>query len=391
MIKKRVAIIVSHPIQHFCPQYVSWTKISEVDIKVFFSSNHGLVAYEDKGFGCIIKWEEIKLDFPHEFLPGSESRTIGPAIDSPDLVNCLSAFSPNILVVYGYSQVLQRRALRWAKSTGVPVLMISDSELRTSRHWAKRAIKSILLPYLFRNVSFFLTVGDANEDYYRNYGVSDDRLIRCFFPIDISRYDSVMTKRDECRNHIRTQLKIPDHHKMLLMVGKLVPWKRQVDLIRFSNMIQSERDDVTVVLAGTGPDEISLRTSTQRIGVGGVIFAGFIPPDTLAEYYCAADIYIHCSDHEPHSLAISEAIYCGLPIVLSDRCGSYGPTDDVQPGINGYVYRCADNTELSEKLLSLINDEVTRNKMGIASLSIARTHQKLAHGEALVRVLNLLN
>jgi len=389
MTKDRVAIVISHPIQHFCPQYASWAKLSQIEIKVFFASKHGLIPYIDNGFNCIVRWDGIKLDFPYEFLPEAEENTLMPAIDSPDLVSHLSAFSPNVLIVYGYSQPLQRRALRWAKTNGISTLMISDSELRSSRSWMKRIIKLVWLPHVFRDVSLFLTVGDANEAYYRNYGVADDRLVRCFFPIDIHHYDTVMVRRDECRSHIRNQLGIPIHHKVVLMVGKLVSWKRQTDLIRFSNAIQSENNNITVVLAGTGPDETLLRSLVKRTGVGGVLFAGFVPPELLAEYYCAADVYAHCSEHEPHSLAISEAIYCGLPIVLSDRCGSYGPTDDVQPGLNGFVYRCTDIADLSAKLLNLINNDIARSRMGNASRTIARYHQGLAHMGALEQALNL--
>ncbi len=223
MSRKRVAVIVSHPIQHFCPQYTSWAKLPGVDLKVFFASSHGLAAYEDKNFGRIVKWDGIKLDFPHEFLPGAEGRAIGTAIDSIDLADRLSLFSPDVVVIYGYSQKLQRRSLGWTKVAGIPTLMISDSELRSSRSWVKRAAKSIVLPHVYRDVGLFLSVGDANEAYYRNYGVRDDQLIRCFFPIDVSHYDSIVAKRDECRNHIRAHLGIPAHHKVLLMVGKLVP------------------------------------------------------------------------------------------------------------------------------------------------------------------------
>lgn len=211
----RIAIVISHPIQHFCPQYTSWATLPGVELKVFFSSNHGLAAYEDKGFGRVVKWEGIKLDFSHEFLRGAEGKAIGNAIDAPDLAERLSAFSPDVVVAYGYAQALQRRALRWAKSTSVPVLMFSDSELRASRSWARRAVKAIVIPRVFRNASLFLTVGDANEAYYRHYGVPDDRLIRCFFPIDVCHYDSIMAKRDECRNNMRSQLAIPAHHTIL--------------------------------------------------------------------------------------------------------------------------------------------------------------------------------
>lgn len=387
----RVAVIISHPIQHFCPQYASWAKLPEVDLMVFFASNQGLVAYEDKGFGRIVKWDEMLLDFPHEFLREANGKPIGNAIDSVDLAERLAAFSPDIAVVYGYSQALQRRAVRWATAVNVPLLMMSDSELHSRRSWGKRVLKALVLPRVFRKVDLFLTVGDSNEAYYRNYGVGDSRFIRGFHPINIAQYDLVVAKYYECRSYVRSQLEIPQHHKVLLMVGKFVPRKRQADLVRFSNSIQDQRDDVTVVLAGTGSDEASLRAMTRRAGPGGVLFTGFVSPTVLPEYYCAADIYVHCSEHEPHSVAISEALYCGLPIVLSDRCGSYGPTDDVRPGLNGFVYRCGDLRDMSRPLLHLLSDAETRARMSEASTRIGRQNQQLAHTTALIQALAVVS
>lgn len=387
----RVVVVISHPIQHFCPQYSSWAKLPGVDLKVLFASDQGLVPYEDKGFGRTLKWDAIKLDFPHEFLPGAKGRAIGSAFDVPDLAERMSAFSPDVALVYGYSQALQRRALRWAKTASVPVLMISDSELRGSRPWIKRSIKALVLPRIFEKVSLFLTVGDANEAYYRNYGVQDSRFIRCFFPIDTGHYDLILARRNEYRVNVRSQLGIPAHHRVLLMVGKLVSWKRQADLIRFSNSIHAEHDDVTVVLAGTGPDDAPLHAMTQRVGAGGVLFAGFVSPEVLAEYYCAADIYVHCSEREPHSLAISEAVYCGLPVILSDRCGSYGPTDDVQPGLNGFVYHCGDLHDMSRRIMHLLADYDGRMLMSETSSRIGRQHQQLAHRTALIQALAVMS
>ena len=115
--------------------------------------------------------------------------------------------------------------------------MISDSELHAKRAWFKQLAKEIVIPPIFKRVSLFLTVGDANEAYYRNYGATDNQFIRCSFPIDICSYDSVLSVRSKCRDDIRVALNIPNHHKIILHVGKLVSLKRQVDLIRFSNSI----------------------------------------------------------------------------------------------------------------------------------------------------------
>ena len=386
----RVAVIISHAIQHFSPQYSSWARLPHVNFKVFFASDQGLAAYLDEGFGRQVKWDDVRLDFPHEFLRDARGAPVSGRIDAPDLADRLSAFAPDVVVVYGYSQKLQRRAVRWARSAGAAVLMTSDSELRAARSWLVRAMKAVIVPYLLRDVTLFLTVGDANEAYLRHYGISDDRLVRSFLPIDVDHYDAVLADRQRWRHSVRSELRVPANQRIVLTVGKLVPRKRQQDLIRFCNSVQGRHDDVTVVLVGSGSDESSLRALAQRVGSGGVVFAGFVPPHELAAYYCAADVYVHCSDSEPHSLAISEAIYCGLPVVVSDRCGSYGPTDDVQPGVNGFVYRCGDVRDMAKRIIHVLDNENLRAHMCQASMRIARAHQALSHGDGLVHALALV-
>ena len=120
------------------------------------------------------------------------------------------------------------------------------------------------------------------------------------------------------------------------------------------------------------------------------MFAGFVRPERLAEYYCAADVYVHCSDNEPHSVAISEAVYCGLPVILSHRCGSYGPTDDVQPGLNGFVYRCGDLRDMSRRLTHVLGERDVHARMCEASTRLGGAHQRLAHGGALTQALALI-
>ena len=387
----RLAIVVSHPIQHFCPQYTNWAKLNNVELKVFFASKHGLLPYVDKGFGRVVQWTGISLDFPHVFLLGAEKNTVDSSIDSMDLNEQLTTFSPDVVLLYGYSQQLQKSALQWANSKKLPIIMISDSELHAKRGWFKQLVKKLVIPRIFRKISLYLTVGDANEAYYRNYGATDNQFIRCSFPIDIVGYDSVLSVRRKCREDIRFELNIPDHHKVILMVGKLVPWKRQLDLVQFSNSMQSVRNDVTVVLAGTGQDESKLRGLARHIGSGGVVFAGFVTPETLAKYYCAADIYVHCSEQEPHSLGISEAIYCGLPVVISDRCGSYGPMDDVRVGLNGFVYQCGNVADLTRRVMYVLNEPAVHSAMSAASTRLGREHQALAHGQALCQALTVIN
>lgn len=390
MKKYRIAVIVSHPIQHFVPQYKSWSDLENIELCVFFASKHGLLPYHDKDFGREISWEGMQLDFMHEFLSGADTREVGKNIDSTDLDNKLKSYEPDLMVVYGYSQRLQQRAIAWGRNNKVPVCMISDAVLRAPKNMVKKFLKPFFLPFIYKKIDLFFSVGDANEAYYRNYGVKDQQMIRTFFPIDTAYYDTVLKNSELVRQRIRKELGIPDDHKVILNVGKLISLKRQIDLIHLSNSMQNTQKKITIILAGTGPDEEYLQNQCKNIGVGGVIFTGFIPPNTLVNYYCASDVYVHCSEYENHSLAISEAIYCGKPVVISDRCGSYGPSDDVRHGLNGFVYACKDISDLQQKLNYIFDDPKIENEMGFKSSQFSRYHQSLAHGEALKQAISIL-
>ena len=386
----RLAIVVSHPIQHFCPQYSSWARLDAVDLRVFFASRQGLDTYHDDDFARPVQWEGLPLDFPHEFLPGAANRRVTATLDAPAVEERLAGFRPHVLCVYGYSQRLQRRATAWGRRAGASVLMLTDSELRSKRSWMKRTVKALVLPRLLAGVDRFLTIGDANEAYLRRYGVADVRFVRCHYPIDVAPIDQALEARARIRAAVRERHGIPDHHRVLLMAGKLAAHKRQRDLVAFSNRIRRLCRDVTVILAGSGTEEQALRRLAQTEGPGGVVFVGFVQPRTLVDYYCAADAYVHCSESDPHPLAVSEAVYAGLPVVLSHRCGNHGPTDDVRPGLNGYVYPCGDVAALASALDRVFESRDRRAAMARASRCIGSSNQRLSHGEALLQAFESL-
>jgi glycosyltransferase involved in cell wall biosynthesis len=391
MAKPRIAIVVSHPIQHFCPAYSSFARESYWDVAVGFASKSGFVKQWDPSFGREIAWEDMKLDFPHTFLNGDAALPISGQLDAPTLPQWLSDFAPSVLIMYGYSQRLQRRALRWAHQAHCPVLMVSDSEARHGASVVRRTLKSVVLPLMYRRVSGFLSVGDANEDYYQQYGVPAHRLFRSPFPIDRDRFEDAYRRRDALRESGREELGVLPDDVLCGMVGKLVARKRQVDAIGALDHLPALGRNLTVVLVGSGEDEAQLRAQASALKKHRVIFAGFTQPRLLPQLYAAMDLYVHCSAEDPHPLAISEAIYMGLPVIVSDRCGSYGPSDDVQPGRNGFVYPCADSSALARLMGRFAECPSLRQDLGQASRAIALATQAQAHGGGLRAALTAMS
>ena len=382
-----MAIVVSHPIQHFCPQYSSFAEDDSVELKVFFASTLGFRQYHDPNFGEVISWNNLKLDsFNHEFLNNGEVILANKNIDAPELELVLKNFNPDIVVIYGYFQKLQRRAFKWSKNNKVPIAYISDSERNRNKNRIAEILKYPFLYRFFSQIQYFLTVGDSNEAYYRYYGVSIEKFIRMHFPIDINLYRESYIKKSVIKSTLRACFNIGDEEIVLTVVGKLVEWKNQGDIIDTMILLENEKVILHLFIIGSGKMMEALKGKAQKLTKSKVFFIGFVQPEELPAFYAASDIYIHPASLEPHSLAISEAIFMGCPIIISNKCGSYGPTDDVNIDKNGLVYACGNIKELSEKIKILSADQAMRKRFGETSHSNAQKFQDQSHSGVLKKI-----
>ncbi len=339
-----------------------------VKLRVIFAEA-GPEARFDEGFGQVVQWQSDILD-------GYESTVVDatPADRARAVVAKLAEFAPDVVYVHGYAQPYLRAAMRWARSTGVAVTMTTDSELLHPRPWYVRAMKRLALPWVLRDVDVFLTVGDENERYFAHYGVSRERFHRVSFSIDSKVFDRALARRDEVRRQVRARLGIAEDAMVVLTVGKLIPRKEQADLVRaMLELAKTGQRDVVLVIAGEGVERARLEELARPLG-DAVKMPGFVGVDELPSFYAAADVYAHPSSFDPHPLSISEAIYCGLPVVASDRVGSVGANDDVQAGNNGWVYPAGDVAALTGALAELLDSPEARRRAGVESKRLGQSH-----------------
>lgn len=386
--RKKLAIVVSHPIQHFCPLYRSFSKNPNVDVKVFFATAIGYKQYQDKNFGLSVVWNNLKLEeLNHVFLNGDALLPSSKDLDAPTLVAELESFKPDGIITYGYFQKFQKRVHVWANGRKIPLFYISDAENKQYRPKWKKVIKFFYLHWYFKKINYFLTVGDENESYYKLYGVRPNRFIRMHYSLDIELYREAFLKKDEFRNQVRAQYKINSNDIVISVVGKLVEWKNQIHLIELLYRLEHKQIKAHLFILGTGSQMEQLKEQSTILKINKTYFPGFVDPLDLPKYYAATDIYIHPARIEPHSLAISEAIYMGCPIIISSTCGSYGVNDDVQENKNGFIYKFGDLETLEKYTLQLIQDKSMRDSFAEYSHNIAEKFQKRAHVECLEKII----
>ncbi|HEX4695914.1 glycosyltransferase family 4 protein [Sphingomonas sp.] len=368
--KTRLAIVVTHPIQHFVPFYRALAADPAIELHVLYGAPIGVQAYFDEEMQAEISWNMDMLGgYSHEFL-GPVPDDGQPCVrepNSPKVADRLAAFAPDVVLVYGHVQANVHRAIRWCRSRRVPLMTIGDSELLRERTTLTRAVKDIVVRWIFRRYSAFLSVGDRNADFYRHYGAPADRIFRCPFTIDEAAYRAAKANRAALRSEARATYGIADDAVVALFVGKLSSRKRPVDLIEAVARVKGAK--VTALFAGNGDQLAGAKARAEATGVDAR-FAGFVNVDQLPALYAAADMLVHPSGADPHPLICSEGACIGLPMILSDRIGAVGPTDIAREGENALVFPCGDIAALAGMIETLATDGPRRDAMGRRSLEI---------------------
>lgn len=372
----RLAIVITHPVQHFVPFYRALAARPDIALHVLFGAPIGVKPYFDQEMQSQISWNMDMLGgYSHEFLSDAQDgmRSGLRTPSSPEVGKRLAAFAPDVVLLYGHAQVNVFRALFWCRTHGVPALTIGDSELLQQRSATRRLAKQIGLPLLLRQYSAALAVGDRNAEFYRHYGVRQDRIFRCPFTIDEVAFRAAAANRATLRQQARQSFAIDDDAIVALFVGKLSARKRPGDILDALAHIArgggGAQRRIVALFAGNGElaAQLQARAEAEHLDAH---FAGFVNVDQLPSLYAAADIVVHPSQADPHPLICSEAACMGLPMVISDRVGAVGPTDIARPDENIIVYPCGDAGALAEALAMLAEDDALRDRMSKRSQEI---------------------
>jgi len=105
--------------------------------------------------------------------------------------------------------------------------------------------------------------------------------------------------------------------KMLFFVGRHTDQKGISHLVYA--MEKLARDDVTLVMGGSGHLTAQLKRFAELLGVEDRIeWAGYVPEEALGDYYASADLFVSPSLSEPFGITIVEALSTGTRVVATE-------------------------------------------------------------------------
>ena len=316
----RLAFIVSHPVQYYVPLYRELAKrigqrtmglrahgtadpkdeggIRHADDRQLITDDSARISalkvfytWRDAGPALDVKFEktfawDIPLMEGYEFevvpntspAPGTHHRR---GLINPDLVERVEAWQPDAVHITGYNYVSHGQAIKKLSEAGIPVIFRGDSHLLDGRGpWWKWLIKKSVLSKVYSRPSTFAYVGEANRDYYRAFGVPEEKLFHVPHTIEVGRFAEPNDELETKALAWRRELGIPDENFVFLYAAKLEPRKRPMELLEA--FLRADLPKATLVFVGSGELEEALRGRATE-GHGLTRIKGRISPGGCAD------------------------------------------------------------------------------------------------------------
>jgi glycosyltransferase involved in cell wall biosynthesis len=346
---RRLAIILSHPVQYYSPWFRWMRAHTDLEFRVFYLWEFGVTAQRDPQFGTVFQWDiDLLSGYDSEFVP-NVSPDPGThhfnGLDNPGLTGRLAAWQPGAILLFGYNWRSHLRVVWWARRHGVPLLFRGDSHLLGRARLPLR--RRLPLWFLYRQFAAITYVGLANRDYFRALGVPEKRLFFAPHSVNVAHFDPDDLPLRRAADSLRSRLDVTNR-RVVLVAGKLSAAKDPMGLLEAYLAIATTGD--ALVFVGDGAEKPRLEARAAEQPDSRVIFLPFANQSEMPLRYLMADLFVLPSrgHYETWGLAVNEAMHMGLPCVVSDVVGCQ--RDLVVPNQTGWVFPAGDVRALASAL-----------------------------------------
>jgi glycosyltransferase involved in cell wall biosynthesis len=245
-------------------------------------------------------------------------------------------------------------AVAMARERGVPLVATVHCSLRHTLEAADARSRAIqrrggaIEGWLERNADAIITLTPRLRDLLAGDGIPQARLHVIPSGVDPARFGRAPPDP------------LPDvPHPRLVFVGRLEPEKDAETLLRAA---ARSRHRVHVVLVGDGSRRDALTTLAGDLGLGPrVRQTGFLPHGDVPAVLAHADVVVQPSRMEELGTAIVEAMFAGVPVVVSDVGGV-----PVRDGVEGLRVPAADVAAFAAAIDRVLDEPALAARLGAA-------------------------
>ena len=255
-----------------------------------------------------------------------------------------------------------------AKRSRTPLIASIHGELSdvrlSYRSFKKKIYSALIQKKILREASGVHALSQKEAQDIMNYA-PNNRVIIIPNGVDCDCLEKVPSHGSLGEHYTRIKDK-----KVILFLGRIEEGKGLDLLARSAGILCRKRHDVHFLIAG--PDNwgygVVLKHIVKEEGVlDNVTFTGLLTGQEKHEALAISDIFVLPSRSEGFSVAVLEAMACGLPVIISRQCNF----PEVGEKGCGRVINM-DAEELSEALAVLLDDPGLLKEMGFLGKQLVR-------------------
>lgn len=157
-------------------------------------------------------------------------------------------------------------------------------------------------------------------------------------------------------------LEFKKKRRAFLFVGSLYPLKGIDILLKaFANEFKNN-PEWCLILVGNQKNNFDYKMMAKELNIENqVLFRGVVDSKNIKSVYKACDVFVLPSRYDGWGMVASEALYCGMPVIVSDAAGC--SCHIVHPNKNGHIFKSGSAENLTE-VMRLYKDENTIAEYG---------------------------
>lgn len=218
-------------------------------------------------------------------------------------------------IVHSNINTLSVFPLRAAKKAGVKVRIAHSHSASNPKEWKKNLLKNTLRPFSKRYATDYF----ACTEHAGRYQFGKKMLLRGDISIvtnavEVGNYEFSM--RD--RGHIRKELGLSDDDYVIGNIGRLIPQKNQLFLVKVFRRIKNDNPNAKLLIVGEGPLREKIEKLSKKLGLEKDVIVENNHKD-IGAYYSAMDVFAFPSIYEGLGMVVIEAQINGLLVIASNN------------------------------------------------------------------------
>lgn len=223
---------------------------------------------------------------------------------------------------------------------------LDDFSLRYDSYaWQVKLLKKIQ-KYVADGATAIITPSEYLKSIIINWGVDSSKVAVIYNGFH-------MDKIEKTPSVLRRALGLSG--KVIVSVGRLVPWKGMDILIEAFGQVRQSIADARLILVGDGPEMENLKLKTSNLKLeDSVRFTGRLEQKKAFEYVKASDVFALNTSYEGFSHQLLETMALGTPIVTT---GVGGNVEVIRHEENGLLATLDDKDSFAREISRLLSDD----------------------------------